>query len=109
MSDTIPLGVVLGALLYVERAARGLSQRQVADAAGLHVMSVSKIERGVQHDLGVETLRRLVAALSTTPPEISVGAFVGRAERWQARLAASGAPGDLAGQALAATMAIAQE
>jgi transcriptional regulator with XRE-family HTH domain len=37
-----------GRRLKEVREARGLSQQQLADQAGLHLMTVSKLERGVQ-------------------------------------------------------------
>jgi transcriptional regulator with XRE-family HTH domain len=41
-------GTGFGRRLREVREAKGLSQQQLADLVGLHVMSVSKLERGVQ-------------------------------------------------------------
>jgi transcriptional regulator with XRE-family HTH domain len=54
----------VGRRVRVLRAARDLSQRQLADAAGIHRTVVGRVERG-RLNFGVDTLRRLAAALGT--------------------------------------------
>jgi transcriptional regulator with XRE-family HTH domain len=84
---TAGLSAVLGALIHLKRVARGLTQDALARAAGLHPMAVSKIERGVQADLGVETLRRLAAALSGDHGfRVTAAGLIAEAERWEARV-----------------------
>jgi transcriptional regulator with XRE-family HTH domain len=46
------------------RAAAGLTQEQVADASGIHVTEVSRIERGLR-DPRISTVLRLADALGT--------------------------------------------
>jgi transcriptional regulator with XRE-family HTH domain len=55
----------LGARVRVLRAARGISQREVAAAAGIHRTVIGRIERG-QVNFGVDFVRRLAHALGTT-------------------------------------------
>jgi len=51
----------VGMELKVLRVRSRMLARDVAKAAGIHPMSLSKIERGVQKDIGVETLTRIAA------------------------------------------------
>jgi transcriptional regulator with XRE-family HTH domain len=53
---------VLGVRLRLVRVARGLSQRQIADAAGLHSTVIGRIERG-EVNFGIDYLPRLARAL----------------------------------------------
>jgi transcriptional regulator with XRE-family HTH domain len=54
----------LGARVRILRAARGITQRDVADATGIHRTIIGRIERG-EINFGVDYLRRLAAALGT--------------------------------------------
>ena len=51
------------------RAAKGMSQEELADAAGLHRTHVSLIERN-HRSVRLETLERLAAALNVQPAEL---------------------------------------
>jgi transcriptional regulator with XRE-family HTH domain len=53
----------VGALLRRHRKAAGLSQKELADAAGLSPRGISDLERGVRRRPYPATIRRLVAAL----------------------------------------------
>jgi transcriptional regulator with XRE-family HTH domain len=44
----------------------GLTQRQLADRLGFHIMSISQLERGVRNP-SMATIQRLAVALHTTP------------------------------------------
>ena len=57
------------------RAERGLSQEQLADAAGVHVTHLGGVERGVRNP-NYATIVRLARALGITP-----GALVTAADR----------------------------
>jgi|JI10StandDraft_1071094.scaffolds.fasta_scaffold03006_8 transcriptional regulator with XRE-family HTH domain len=105
-SEKIRLSVVIGAVILTERSACGLTQQQLAKAAGLHTMAVSKIERGVQLDIGIETLRSIAGALSAAGKPVSASEIVSTAERWQNRLEADGDRGSLSGSALAAAIVL---
>jgi transcriptional regulator with XRE-family HTH domain len=83
--DQFRLAVVLGAVLHNERIARALTQQQVAALAALHPMALSKIERGIQQDVGVDTLQRIATALSQVSP-VRASELVDAAERWQYQL-----------------------
>jgi transcriptional regulator with XRE-family HTH domain len=48
------------------RAAAGMTQQELAVAAGLSVSIVAQLERGVIRDPRMETLRALASALRTT-------------------------------------------
>lgn len=106
---SVRLPALLGAIVYAERTARGLTQAQLALAAGLHPMALSKIERGVQQDVGVETLRRIAEALSATGASVATSGLVASAERWLAPLnngEAGDVPPDATGAALTARIAL---
>ena len=51
------------------RAAAGLTQAQLADRAGLHRTFVGSVERG-ERNVALLSLRRIAAALRTTPAEL---------------------------------------
>jgi transcriptional regulator with XRE-family HTH domain len=55
----------VGTRVRMLRAARDLTQRELADAAGLHRTLIGRIEHGTVN-FGVDTLRRLAQALRTT-------------------------------------------
>lgn len=57
--------------LIRQRRSAGLTQRQLGAAAGLHAETVSRLERGaLAGSPEAETLRRLAAALNTTPEQL---------------------------------------
>lgn len=58
-----------GAKLRELRTARGLSQEQLAHAAGLHRAVVGFIERG-ERDIGISQLWPLAEALDVTVPDL---------------------------------------
>jgi transcriptional regulator with XRE-family HTH domain len=68
----------VGALVRRHRKAAGLSQKELADAAGLSQRGISDLERGVRRKPYPDTLRRLIAGLG-----------LGRAERAELLLAAA--------------------
>ncbi len=82
----IGLVPTIGPVIAYHRAARSMSQAQLADASGLHPMVLSKIERGVQGDVGIVTIEKIARALSSAGRELSASAIVADAERWVARL-----------------------
>lgn len=61
----------LGGLLWTERAARGWSQRQLAESAGLSARTVTRLEGGQQH-VTPRTLGKLAAALRPGCDEVTV-------------------------------------
>ncbi len=86
---------IVGGQLRALRKAKGLSQQQLADAAGLSIGLVSQIERGVS-SASVRTLRALTEALGVTvgwlfhhgapPPLEEHGIVLRRAHRRTMRL-----------------------
>jgi len=52
--------------LKTARLRAGLTQRQLADRLGFHIMSISQFERGLRSP-SLATVARLAAALHTTP------------------------------------------
>ena len=68
-----------GALLRLHRKAAGLSQKELAEVAGLSRRGISDLERGVRRRPYPATLRRLIGALG-----------LGKAERGELLLAAAG-------------------
>lgn len=48
------------------RLARALTQRDLADKTGLHVMHISKLERGERRNPGSGTLQALARALGVS-------------------------------------------
>lgn len=60
---------MLGQKLLERRTAKGMTQQELAVAAGLHAITVSRIERGaVQPDLS--TVEALARALGATVAEL---------------------------------------
>ncbi|MFI6960002.1 helix-turn-helix domain-containing protein [Nocardia sp. NPDC050408] len=57
------MGADLGERLQSVRKRRGLTQRQLAQASGISVSLVRKIEQGERDDTRIETLRRMAVAL----------------------------------------------
>lgn len=55
----------LGAAISKERKRLEMTQGELAKRTGLHPVAVSKIERGIQGDLGCKTLWRIAHALRT--------------------------------------------
>jgi transcriptional regulator with XRE-family HTH domain len=56
---------VLGDILYERRIARGLTQQELAEAAGIQRTYISDIERG-RRNVTVFVLTRIAVALGTT-------------------------------------------
>jgi len=77
MSD---LTKAFGDRLRELRTKGGMSQEQLADAAGLHRTHISLIERD-QRSVRLETLERLAAALRVQPHELLVGIKAGMKRR----------------------------
>jgi transcriptional regulator with XRE-family HTH domain len=65
MSAPSPFQQALGEVVRMRRHAAGLTQEQLAAAAGMHVNYVSQIERG-GYRVTVEKLRDLASGLNTT-------------------------------------------
>lgn len=95
--EAINVAAVLGAVIHTHRASRSLSQQELAARAGLHAMTLSKIERGAQQDVGVVTLSRIATALSTSGVEVRASELLAEAERWQRELKAEASRGELTG------------
>jgi transcriptional regulator with XRE-family HTH domain len=55
------------------RAEKGLSQDQVADAAGLQTASYSRVERGESDDVMLSTLQKIAAGLGVGVLELLDG------------------------------------
>jgi len=56
----------LGERLLILRRRRGLTQKALAQAAGLNTNTVSRLEQGDLHDLGGQSIAKLAQALRTT-------------------------------------------
>jgi transcriptional regulator with XRE-family HTH domain len=56
----------LGERLLILRRRRGLTQKELAHAAGLNTNTVSRLEQGDLHDLGGQSVAKLAQALHTT-------------------------------------------
>jgi transcriptional regulator with XRE-family HTH domain len=69
-----PEHAALGEAIRAERAERGLSQEQLADAARIHVTHLGGVERGVRNP-NYATIVKVARALGVTP-----GAIVTRAD-----------------------------
>jgi transcriptional regulator with XRE-family HTH domain len=69
-----PEHAALGEAVREARTERGLSQEQLADAAGIHVTHLGGVERGVRNP-NYATIVRLARALQVTP-----GVIVTRAD-----------------------------
>lgn len=91
----VTLTSVVGYVIQVERKARGLSQSELALAAGIHPMTLSKIERGSQGDVGMETLQRLAAALSAKGQSLRASDILKRAEELVQKIRERQQAGDL--------------
>ncbi len=61
---------VIGYLVATRRKAAGVSQKTVARLAELHPVALSKIERGVHGDMGINTFVRIAVALGEKPGEL---------------------------------------
>lgn len=55
-----------------ERRARGLSQEELADLAGLHRTYVSSVERG-ERNIAIDNIERLAKALEIEPARLLQG------------------------------------
>jgi transcriptional regulator with XRE-family HTH domain len=53
--------------LRVARAYKGWSQRELAKRSGLHSVQISKLERGITHEITGSTLRALSETLEVSP------------------------------------------
>ena len=69
----------IGARLRELRKARGISGKELAELAGIHPQSLSRIEHG-QHDVVFTTLRRLLAAMSCAVEDLAVPETADEAE-----------------------------
>ena len=79
----------LGAVIASYRVSLGLTQTELARRAGLHPMTISKIERGARVQLDVFTLRALARALRDAgASDVGIASLLDRAEEWTERLAA---------------------
>lgn len=65
---------VFAANLSAARAAKGMSKRQLAQAAGIHPAQVTRYENGDQMPM-VRQLRKLADALGVTSDDLIVGDF----------------------------------
>ena len=83
---SVPFGKVLGAIIYAQRQARGLSQQELATTARMHPMAISKVERGVHKDLCIGTLRQVAEGLSSGGVTTSSGHILDLAETWDAEI-----------------------
>lgn len=61
--------VALGQRVRELRLGRSMTQQQLADATGLHRVSINKLEHG-QLDVGVSNVRALAAALGAEPQDL---------------------------------------
>ena len=69
-----PEHAALGEAIRLARVERGLSQEQLADAAGVHVTHLGGVERGVRNP-NYSTIVRIAGALGVSP-----GTLVTRAD-----------------------------
>ncbi len=96
------LAIVIGAVIHSERVSLGMTQAHLAKIAGIHPMALSKLERGVQADIGVETIQKLAIPMGMAANEI-----VDKAESWQLVLEEERVPDDsIKGAALSAFVAL---
>jgi transcriptional regulator with XRE-family HTH domain len=56
----------LGERILILRRRRGLTQRELADVAGLNTNTIARVERGDLKDLGGQLVAKLAKALETT-------------------------------------------
>ncbi|WP_241668330.1 helix-turn-helix domain-containing protein [Pedococcus bigeumensis] len=61
--------VALGHRVRELRMARSMTQQQLADATGLHRVSINRLEHG-QLDVGVSNVKALAAALGAQPQDL---------------------------------------
>ena len=54
----------------MERQRRNLLARDVAGKAGIHPVALSRIERGVQGDVGIATIAKIADAMNMTASAI---------------------------------------
>jgi transcriptional regulator with XRE-family HTH domain len=64
--------IVVGRNISEERHRRGFTQEELAEAAGMHPVEVSRAERGVR-DLRVSTIAKLAAGLEVPARELLRG------------------------------------
>ncbi len=70
MADRARANLALGRALRQLREQRGMTQEELADAAGIHSVSLSRIERGVRNATwGV--IVALSEGLGTTPTKVA--------------------------------------
>lgn len=93
-----PLALVLGAVVATERSVRQRTQAELATLAGVHPMALSKVERGIQADVGVETIARIAVGLSAAGEPVTAASLIATAERLQTRLHEAWARGDCPSQ-----------
>lgn len=62
------LMIFLAEAIRTARTDRRMTQQDLGELAGIHPMAVSKLERGIQRDVGIMTLQRIARALSTHAP-----------------------------------------
>ena len=63
---------LLGENIQKARKLRGINQQELADAIGINMQSLSKIERGVNYPT-FETLEKITNILGVTPDELLTG------------------------------------
>lgn len=91
------MGRILGAVVYAERTAIKMTQRQLAEAADVHSIAISKLERGVWADVGISFLSQIAKGLG-----VSLASMVKRAEDWSEVIEKNPPPVDLSGEGLCA-------
>ena len=62
----------LGQNIQTVRKLKGMKQQELADAIGINLQSLSKIERGVNYPT-FETLEKIMAVLEVAPNEMLSG------------------------------------
>lgn len=70
----------VGAALKRVREQAKLSQRALAEAAGVHYVTVAMLESGARQDADLETLRKLAKALGVRVSELSDSGLLTTAE-----------------------------
>jgi transcriptional regulator with XRE-family HTH domain len=87
-----PVLEALSANLIFERARAGLSQGRLAERSGVSRPTISRIERAVAADVGLDTLQKLADALGTTVRDLFTPIHTGPVD--PAELARRAAVGD---------------
>ena len=64
----------LGQNIQTVRKLKGMKQQELADAIGINLQSLSKIERGVNYPT-FETLEKIMAVLEVAPNEMLSGTW----------------------------------